>query len=383
MKFSIVSWTRRVARLCAAVSIIAIISAAGPPVRAADDPMASAMDVLKQKGLTKLKPTTATVPWVLDDEAKVHEKLEAVRKAEAMYRQAAKKVKDDSVISARDRDVLSKAQKRFDELKAYAEKPETIPRQFARKFRSQDQMRQALAADMKDAHDKIMLLAPKLNGGMPAALKAEIVNWMTASDNLIVAYLTAEPEFRELNQKYKELAKDAEVATALKTLGKKHRLGSKDFEQDQKAMAAAEATVLSGDVPFYREGMFDYIGGMVNETTPAVFRIDTVNTKSGNWIAAATLAKAGVTIDPSAQSVMLTISGNGAKRTIQCRQVIVPKLRLGKYVLENLSFLAMPDDAKDLGAQLLSKELNGYDVTPDVEKWLFKLVKKEEPKPEQ
>ena len=42
----------------------------------------------------------------------------------------------------------------------------------------------------------------------------------------------------------------------------------------------------------------------------------------------------------------------------------------------------MPDDAKDLGAQLLSKELNGYDVTPDVEKWLFKLVKKEEPKPD-
>jgi hypothetical protein len=62
--------------------------------------------------------------------------------------------------------------------------------------------------------------------------------------------------------------------------------------------------------------------------------------------------------------------------------VIVPKLHLGKYVLENLEFLAMPDDAKDLGAQLLSKELNGYDVTPDVEKWLFKLVKKEEPKPE-
>src|SRR5207302_2677376 len=91
---------------------------------------------------------------------------------------------------------------------------------------------------------------------------------------------------------------------------------------------------------------------------------------------------AGITIDPSAPTVALTISGNGNKRTIQCRQVIAPKLRLGKCVLENVSFLAMPDDAKDLGAQLLSKELNGYDVTPDVEKWLFKLVKKEEPKPD-
>ena len=382
MKFSIVSWTRPVARLRAAVSIIAVITAAGPPARAADDPMAGAMDVLKQKGLTKLKPTTTTIPWVLDDEAKVHEKLESFRKADAIYRQAAKKVKDDSVFTAKDRDVLSKAQKRFDELKGYAEKPETIPRQVARKFRSVEQMKQALAADMKDARDKIALLAPKLNGGMPAALKAEIIDWMTASENLVLAYLAAEPEFGGLKQKYMELADDADVAAALNSLGKKHRLGSKEFEQDQKAMAAAEATVLSGDVPFYREGMFDYIGGMVNDATPVVFRIDTVNTKSGNWISAAALAKAGVTIDPSAPTVALTISGNGAKRTIQCRQVMVPKLRLGKYVLENLEFLAMPDDAKDLGAQLLSKELNGYDVTPDVEKWLFKLVKKEEPKPE-
>jgi hypothetical protein len=347
MKYSIVSWTRRAAHLFAAVSIIAIISTAGLPARAADDPIATAMDVLQKKGLSKLKPMTGAIPWVLDDEAKVHEKLEALRKAEVNYRQAAKKVKEDSVVSAKDRDVLSKAQKRFEELKGYAEKPETIPRKFARKFRSQDQMRQALAAEMKDAHDKILLLAPKLNGGMPAALKAEIIDWMTASDNLIVAYLTSEPEFRELNQKYKGLADDADVVGALKTLDKKHRLGSKEFEQDQKAMAAAEATVLSGDVPFYHEGMFDYICGMVNETTPAVFRIDTVNTKSGNWIAAATLAKTGITIDPSAPSVMLTISGNGSKRMI-----------------------------------LLSKELNGYDVTPDVEKWLFKLVKKEEPKPE-
>src|SRR5260221_5814715 len=187
MRFSIVSWTRRAAHLCAAVSIVAIISAAGWPARAGDDPMASAMEVLKQKGLTKLKPTTTTISWVLDDEAKVHEKLDGIRKADAIYRQAAKKVKDDSVISAKDRDVLSKAQKRFDELKGYAEKPETIPRQIARKFRSQEQMRQALAADMKDARDKIILLGPKLNGGMPAALKAEIIDWMTASENLILA----------------------------------------------------------------------------------------------------------------------------------------------------------------------------------------------------
>src|SRR5437763_1759654 len=100
--------------------------------------MASAMDVLQKKGLTKLKPAAASISWVLNDEAKVQERLEALRKAEAIYRQAAKKVKDDSMISAKDRDVLSKAEKRFQELKGYAEKPETIPRQFARKFRSQE-----------------------------------------------------------------------------------------------------------------------------------------------------------------------------------------------------------------------------------------------------
>lgn len=368
---------------CVLLALGAVAIAADAPKSTGTDALNAAMETLKQKGLTKQKPVAGNVYWTLDDDAKVHEKLEAFRKADAAQRDAAKKAHTDSVTTSKDRDALSKAEKRYQELKPYADKPDSIPPQIRRKFRSEQEMRQALVDDLNDAVNTINKLRPKVNGqfagSMAPALKATITDWMIARNNLIQAYLAAEPEFNELNKKYKELAEDPEAAAALKTLGKKNHLGSKDFEADQKAMATAETTALSGDVPFFREGMGDFLGGLLNETTPVVVRLESVNAQSGNWAPATLLTKAGITIDSSAPPLTLTFTGNG-KRVIQCRQVIVPKLRLGKYVLENLKFLAMPDDAKDLGTQLMSKELVAYDLTPDVEKWLFKIVKKEQPK---
>jgi hypothetical protein len=209
---------------------------------------------------------------------------------------------------------------------------------------------------------------------------------MAARNNLIVAYLAADigsdKGFTELHKQYQELASDADVAAALKVLGKKNHLGSSEFEQDKKAIAAAETNVLTGDVPFYREGPYYYVGALLNETTPVVVRIESVNPQSANWAPTETLTKAGIVIDPAAPVATLTFGGAG-KRTIQCRQVVVPKLRLGKYVLENLEFLAMPDDAKDLGMQIMNAELKGYDQTPDQSTWLCKFVKQGEPAPEE
>ncbi len=359
--------------------------AADVPKAGAADVSAAAMETLKQKGLTKLKPVAGIVGWVLEDDAKEHEKLEPLRKAEAAQRDIAKKVHTDSVTTAKDRDVLSKAEKRYNELKPYADKPDTIPPQIARKFHSQQEMMKALNDDLSDAVNTINRLRPKLNGqfagSMPPSLKTAIIDWMNARGSLVVAYLAAEPDFSELAKKYKELAEDEEVAAALKTLGKKNHLGSKDFEQDQKTMAAIEKLAVGEEVPFYREGMGDFLGGVLNETTPVAVRLESVNAQSGNWAPEALLTKAGITVDSSSPSVTLTFMGNG-KRVIQCKQVIVPKLRLGKTVLENLKFLAMPDDAKDLGTQVMSRELVAYDLTPDVEKWIFKIVKKPQPKSE-
>jgi len=359
--------------------------ASGVPPTAAPPTPAAAMETLTKKGLTKLKPTATSIGWVVEDEAKVLPKLEAFRKAELAHRTAAQKAKTDSVGTAKDRDALAKAQARYEQEKGYNEKPETIPPAIAKKFHSEQEMKQALVEDLNEQVATIQRLQPKLNGkfagAMAPSLKTAIIDWMNARNELIVAYLAVEPDFTALAQEYKDLAADPEVAAALKVLGKKHRLGSKDFEQDQRAMAAAESSAMSGEIPFYREGLSDCIGGLLNDTTPVVVTMQTNNPQSPNWAPTDVLTKAGIVVDPKSPTLTLTFTGNG-KRMIQCHQVIVPKLRFGKFELENLKFLAMPDDAKDLGFQLVAKELNAYEMTPDTTTWLFKLVKKEVPKPD-
>jgi hypothetical protein len=361
-----------------------LAGAIGNFARAADAPNASpvaATDLLAQRGLSTLKPTATSIPWVLADDSKVHDELEAFRKAEVTDRTAAKKVKDEAAKTAKDREILTKAEKRYQELKGYLDKPATIPRKLVARYRSSDELGRTLLDELNSQAATINHLRPEVNGGysggMAPKLKTAITEWVIARNKLIIAYLAAEPDFSDLGKRYKELAEDADVAAALKSHGAKHRLGSPAFEQDKKTMAAVESTVMTDEVPFIRDGQFDALGGLLNETVPVAVQIESVNPNSGNWMPVDLLVKAGIAIDPTAPSVTLTFSANGKKTVYQCRQVIVPKLRFGKHVLENLQFLALPDDAKDLGPQLMSKELAGFDLTPDVDKWLFKMVKKE------
>jgi hypothetical protein len=345
----------------------------------------AATKTLTDKGLKKLKPTATAISWVLSDDATVCEKLAEFSKLAAAHRAAAKATKAKSIEISKDSDVLSKAEARYTELKGYAEKPETIPRKIMAHFRSQQEMLQALQQDLNDQITTINKLRPKVQGqfagDLAGSLKAAIVEWMTARNNLILGYATALAEFADLDKRYHDLADDADVATALKSLGKKNHLGSPEFEQIQKAMTAAAATIDSGEVPFYREGALDTVGAVLNDTLPVAMRIQSVQPNSPNWAPTELLAKAGIKVDPASPEVTLNISGNG-NRSIKCRQVIVPKLRIGKFMLENLQFLAMPDDAKDLGLQISSNALKSYDQTPDRETWLYKFVKQAEPKPD-
>jgi hypothetical protein len=362
-------------------------SATQPPKSARPNPITDAMKTLADKGLTKLKASPASIiTWVLPDDAKVHEKLADLRKWETAQHKAAKKVKDEASGTAKDRDTLAKAEARYQELKGYADKPDSIPRKIAARFRSPQEMQQALENDLRTQIMTINELKPKLMGkfagDMAPSLKTAITDWMTARNNLILAYLAVEANFSELDKQYQALAEDPDVAAALQSLGKKNHLGSAGFEQDKKAMAATAATALSGEVPFYREGSYDSVGALLNETTAIIIRIESVNPQAVSWAPTEVLTKAGIAIDPAAPLATLTFGGAG-KRTIQCRQVVVPKLRLGKYVLEDVKFLAMPDDAKDLGTQIANSELKGYDQTPDQSTWLYKFVKQGEPAPEE
>ena len=273
---------------------------------AADDTPTSTpapRDVLATKGLSQLKPTSTSIFWVLADDVKVHDHLEAFRKAELTHRNAAKIVKDEAAKTAKDHDTLTKAEKCYQEIKGYLEKPESIPRKLASRYRSRQELGQALADEQSAQAAIINRLRPEVNGqfvgSMAPKLKAAISDWIAVRNKLIIAYLAAEPDFAALEKQYKTLADDADVAAALKSLGAKHRLGSSGVEQDKKAMTAVEATVMTDEVPFIRDGQFDALGGLLNETLPIAIQIESVNPKAGNWMPIDMLVKAGVAVDPT------------------------------------------------------------------------------------
>jgi len=339
--------------------------------------------VLAEKGLTRAKGGGPFTSWTLPDDAKVHAALDDFRKAAADEKAAGKKVKLESRMIQKEREELANAEKDYATLDGYKQKPETIPPAVARRFRSQQEMQQALADQYNADVNTLNKLRPKLNsgnvGGMVASLKKEIEDWMTARNAVVAGYPAAKDRFDGLADKYKALGEDADVAAALKTLGKKHRLGSQDFFDNQKLLADVEKRVLGDEMPFYRDQVFDFVSAVVNGKTSVLLKIDP-NPQSANWIPAEVLDKAGIAVPATAPTV--TINFTSPKRSIECKMVQIPALQLGKYTLRDLKFLAMPADAKDLGTQLMAKELNDYDLTPDRDTWLLKMVAKPIEKPD-
>jgi hypothetical protein len=373
---------RRVIVAIAAIAVLLIPSAWVGAAEPAAHPLPT--KVLQEKGLTKAKGGGPLTSWTVPDDAKTVAALEAFRKAVADEKAAQKSVKIDSSRIGKEREELANAEKDYATLDGYVKKPDTIPPNIQRRFRSEQEMKQALVDQYNGDIETINKLRPKLNsgavGGMVASLKKEIEDWMTVRAAVAAGYPAAKEQLDGLADKYKALGEDADVVAALKTLGKRNRLGSPEFLEDQKLLADVEKRVLGDEVPFYREQVFDFVSAVVNGKASVLLRIDP-NPQSANWIPADVLDKAGVAIPASAQTVTLNFSS--PKRAIQCRLVQIPALDLGKYTLRDLKFLAMPPDAKDLGTQLMAKELNDYDLTPDRDTWLLKIVPKpKEDKPD-
>ncbi len=234
--------------LCRVIATIAIAVAAVLPAAAvfAADPSSPPLPVkvLAEKGLTRAKGGGPSTSWTIPDDAKMHAALDDFRKAAAEEKAAGKKVKLESRLIEKQREELANAEKDYATLDGYKQKPETIPPKIARRFRSPQEMQQAFVDQYNADINTLNTLRPKLNsgnvGGMVASLKKVIEDWMTARNAVAAGYAAAKDQLDGLADKYKALGEDADVAAALKTLGKKHRLGSQDFVDDQKLLADVE-----------------------------------------------------------------------------------------------------------------------------------------------
>ena len=306
-----------------AIAMLAIVTlpAIGDdaPKKPTANPYAVALKTLADKGLTKQKPTPTSIPWVLPDDAKVAEKLAPLRKAELAHRTAAKKVKDLIVEVAKDRDALAKAEAHYQEIKIYADKPDTIPRNIAARFRSPQEMQQALQADINAQVTTINELRPEAARQICRRDAPDPENGHHRLDGGSQQSDSGVPcGGQRLRRPRQQVPGTGErPGDHGRAQGTWEKIPSRfgQYAQDGKAIAAAESKAVMGEVPFYREGSYDYVGALLNETTPVIVRIESVNAKSASWAPTEVLTKAGITIDPAAPVVTLTFGGNGSGRS--------------------------------------------------------------------
>lgn len=158
--------------------------------------------------------------------------------------------------------------------------------------------------------------------------------------------LWARRVLESLPKRRAELARRADVALALASLGQ--QLSSPERYRDApEVLSQVESLVLSKATPLYRQNGQLRFGVLLNEESPATFSWD--NDSKHLFIPHSLSEAAGLQpvkdVPPSRLEV---VKG----RTLRVRQVVIPQLRVGGYVMRDVKAWELPPSGSDLGARL-------------------------------
>jgi hypothetical protein len=214
------------------------------------------------------------------------------------------------------------------------------------------------AAPDKSAHDKLDSQKPDVTGlGDLSPLQKSMIELVNARTALMLAVLFIQQNVQDLAPEYDGLRHLEQVAAALQRLDTKARLGPvRDYSRDlQRATAAAELAFTS-NVPVYQESGQFRLSVVLNEQIPATF---TLALQEPNTLITASLAQSiGLAAAASASQQSYRIG----ERTVVAPQVVLEKVRIGKFVLANVAAVLLPAEAEDLGSRLGSQALSEFKV---------------------
>jgi hypothetical protein len=170
----------------------------------------------------------------------------------------------------------------------------------------------------------------------------------------------------QLRERYAELAGETDVAESLASLG--GQLGPASGYEAERRRKEQVASVVFGDgVPVYRRSGQDRVSLIVADQTAATFSY--TGDRGPTVVPASMLQSAGIEVADDAEQVELVADD----RVLLARRVRIPRLRVGKIVVEGVDALALPPEAEDLGAKISGEAFGKYRAALDRDRLWFRL----------
>ena len=325
--------------MCGKMSIVTLIAAAGLGGFSTPGVAAEGEQLLRARGLRPLGKF-----WITEGEQRLRTQLARVDEAPRRYRKAEQHL--DEVLEANEkiRQRLVLLRQQIEQLKKTKPKGKAV------------QLAQfELAAAVWQRR-----YVPPQRLGETGATRRAAGEWAAARTALVMLLVGIRQHVGRLNQDYRPLRGDPQVAASLTALGTGHRLGpARDYDRELKSVAELERMLSGAALPFYRQGGRLRVSVLVNHRTPATM---TLLESGGQTLIPSSLRQAaGIDIPADAPRVVY----RAGRRKLEARRVRIAYLLVGSAVLRDVEALVLPPEGEDLGAQLAPSALSGYKVKLD------------------
>jgi hypothetical protein len=215
---------------------------------------------------------------------------------------------------------------------------------------------------------KPQAVEPHKLAGVPQ-VRSRIIALANDRNALLLSLLWIRSAVTELDEDYRLLGENAEVARAFQELGAGHRLGPlQNYAEKLGGLAEYDEMVFTSRVPMYLLGERLRVSLIVGEQTPATF---TWRESHEPTIVTASLAEAaGIPVSESAAKERLSVARG---RQVWVRKIEIPYLRVGRFVIRDVSGWLLPPEAEDVGSQIGPVAFSGYNVVARPERFQLEI----------
>lgn len=340
-------------RLSRSLALLLIFSAA--TVRA-DEPT----EQLRARGLEPLRRT-----WLCRAEIRLRDQLDAVDRLERPFFQARERFQ--ALLAQYDR-----YQARIKQLQELRERNRLRLKQVsvlnpARRQQLESEGRQ-ISKSLSQAETVVREEFDKADATSPLSKAAiELSNRRAA---LAIALLAVRRADGETRARYEQLQKDPAVRAALAALGSNAVLGPLENYRVElpRRLDRLIAAVFTDALPIYRRSKRYRVSLILNERAPFTFSY--VEEDVPTVIPASLVQLAELEFDEAAAWKNLRFG----ERIIAGREVVIPQLRVGRFVLEDVRAWALPPEAEDLGARIGRGALKSLHPRLDDQRLLLRLA---------
>lgn len=201
--------------------------------------------------------------------------------------------------------------------------------------------------------------------GARSDVRSRVIDFSSERTSLAAAIVRIRTAAAQLKDVYDRLAQGVEMIDALSRLGEGQRLGpQRSYRTELTRLAEYERLAFAPWTPVYWHGHHLRFSALVDDRLPITFCWNDA-TSEPTTITHTAAEAAGIAIpaDAPRETIML-----GDKRRTTARRVVLPRLRIGRLVLDNVAVLVLTPEAEDWGCRLGREALSGRDVRLEPER---------------